>query len=82
LNQKEEAPSKLQDSKETEVLGLGYQEAWVRPEKKSDGSAKESEIWLRTLKQLGRPQKNWISIGDRGNDIYDSEIITVRKRKR
>ena len=63
--------AKYHESKETQILGLGYQEAWVRPKKKSVGSAKESEVWLRTLKKLGRPQKNWVTVGDRGNDIYD-----------
>ena len=63
--------AKYYQSKETQVLGLGYQEAWIRPEKKAVGGQKESEVWLRTLKKLGRPQKNWVSVGDRGNDIYD-----------
>jgi hypothetical protein len=60
---------------ETEIIGLSYQKAWIRPETKSDetslGTQKESEIWLETLEQSGPPQKNWVSVGDRGNDIYD-----------
>jgi hypothetical protein len=63
--------AKYHESKETEILGLSYQEAWVRPEKKSVNSSKESEVWLRTLKKSGRPQKNWVSVGDRANDIFD-----------
>lgn len=63
--------AKYHESKETEILGLGYQEAWVRPEKKLAGDSKESEVWLRTLEKIGRPQENWVSVGDRGNDIYD-----------
>ena len=63
--------AKYYESKEPKILGLGYQEAWVRPEKKVIGGSKESEVWLRTLKKLGRPQKNWVRVGDRGNDIYD-----------
>jgi hypothetical protein len=63
--------AKYHESKETEILGLSYQEAWVRPEKKSIDSSKESEVWLRTLKKSGRPQKNWVSVGDRANDIFD-----------
>jgi FMN phosphatase YigB (HAD superfamily) len=60
------------ESEETEILGLGYQEAWVRPEKKSKADkGKESEIWLRTLEKMGRPQANWVSVGDRANDIYN-----------
>lgn len=63
--------AKYHESEETEILGLGYQEAWVRPEKKSADDSKESEVWLRTLEQMGRPQENWVSVGDRANDIYD-----------
>jgi hypothetical protein len=60
------------ESEETEILGLGYQEAWVRPEEKSTGDkSKESEVWLRTLEKMGPPKANWISVGDRANDIYD-----------
>jgi hypothetical protein len=60
------------ESEETEILGLGYQEAWVRPEEKSkDDKSKESELWLRTLEKMGPPKANWVSVGDRANDIYD-----------
>jgi hypothetical protein len=59
------------ESEETEILGLGYQEVWVRPEEKSANDPKESEVWLRALEQMGRPEKNWISVSDRGSDIYD-----------
>lgn len=58
-------------SEETEILGLGYQEAWVRPEEKSTDDPKESEVWLRTLEKMGRPKANWVNVGDRANDIYD-----------
>lgn len=63
--------AKYHESKETEILGLSYQEAWIRPEKKSVDSPKESEVWLRALKKSGCPQKHWVSVGDRANDIYD-----------
>ncbi len=64
--------AKYHESGETEILGLSYQEAWIRPEKKSkDDKSKESEVWLRTLKKIGRPQKKWVHVGDRANDIYD-----------
>jgi Transposase DNA-binding/Transposase DDE domain/Transposase Tn5 dimerisation domain len=60
-----------EESQETEILGLGYQEAWVRPEKKSKtDKSKESEVWLRTLEKMGRPKANWVSVGDRANDIH------------
>jgi hypothetical protein len=60
------------ESEETEILGLGYQEVWVRPEEKSkDDKSKESEIWLRTLQKMGPPKANWVHVGDRANDIYE-----------
>ena len=36
------------------------------------------KVWLRTLEKMGRPQKNWISVGDRANDIYD--FLSVANR--
>jgi len=60
-----------EESEETEILGLGYQEAWVRPEKKLADKPKESKVWLRTLEKIGPPSTNWVSVGDRANDIYD-----------
>ena len=64
--------AKYHESEETEILGLGYQEAWVRPEEKStDDQSKESEVWLRTLEKMGSPKSNWVGVGDRANDIYD-----------
>ena len=57
---------------ETKILGLSYQEAWIRPEiKLVDDDSKESEVWLRTLNKAGRPQKNWVHVGDRANDIHE-----------
>lgn len=60
------------EPEETKILGLSYQETWIRPDKKSvDDNSKESEIWLKTLIKAGCPQKNWVHVGDRANDIYD-----------
>jgi hypothetical protein len=57
---------------ETKILGLSYQETWIRPDDKSmDDDSKESEIWLKTLKKAGRPKKNWVHVGDRANDIHE-----------
>lgn len=63
--------AKYHESQETEILGLGYQEAWVRAEEKSVDDSKESDLWLRTLEKMGPPQANWVSVGDRANDIHD-----------
>lgn len=63
--------ARYHDVKDPEVLGLGYQEAWIRPEKKDETRPKESEVWLRTLAKMGPPRDGWVSVGDRGNDIYD-----------
>lgn len=62
--------ARYDESKQTEILGLSYQEPWIRSEEKQVDREKESEVWLRTLKKSGAPRKNWISVGDRGNDIY------------
>lgn len=65
---------KYHNSNETEILGLGYQEAWIRSThklKRNRKAEKESDIWLRTLEKIGTPKKEWITVGDRGNDIYE-----------
>lgn len=60
------------EPEETKILGLSYQETWIRPDKKSvDDDSKESEIWLKTLIKAQRPQRNWVHVGDRANDIYN-----------
>jgi hypothetical protein len=60
------------EPEETKILGLSYQEAWIRSDKKSvNDDSKESEIWLKTLSKAGRPQKNWVHVGDRANDIHE-----------
>lgn len=63
---------------ESEVLGIAKQAAWIRPEHSEEKVAKaqeekESQVWLNTLKEIGRPPagSRWVSVGDRGNDIYD-----------
>jgi FMN phosphatase YigB (HAD superfamily) len=63
--------AKYHESEETEILGLGCQETWIRSEKKSVDKPKESEVWLKMLEKIGHPRKNWVSVGDRANDIYD-----------
>ncbi len=61
--------------REPETLGVAKQIAWIRPEQseEKERKEKESEVWLKILKDIGRPPENclWISVGDRGNDIYD-----------
>ena len=57
--------AKYYESKEPKILGLGYQEAWVRPEKKVIGGSKESEVWLRTFIRVWcpeRPKLEWLLI--------------------
>lgn len=60
------------------TIGVAKQTAWIRPEpsekmKNNDQKKKESLVWLNTLKAIGRPPVNsrWVSVGDRGNDIYE-----------
>ena len=63
-----------ENEREPEVLGIAKQTAWIRPEeKKKQQEEKESEVWLKTLEEIGRPPdgRRWVSVGDRGNDIYE-----------
>jgi len=61
-----------------EILGVAKQTPWVRPERTEETEDKEQKdkeswVWLNTLKAIGRPPNNsqWVSVGDRGNDIYE-----------
>lgn len=61
-----------------EIFGVAKQTPWIRPErteetKDNEQKEKESWVWLNTLKAIGRPPSNsqWVSVGDRGNDIYE-----------
>jgi len=63
---------------EAEVIGIAKQVAWIRAERTEgkpykDQKEKESQVWLNILKAIGRPPAGtrWVSVGDRGNDIYD-----------
>jgi hypothetical protein len=65
----------------SEVLGIAKQMVWIRPEYSEEKAEKEqedkeSQVWLTTLREIGRPPANsrWVSVGDRGNDIYDYVI--------
>ena len=69
------------DAKNPKVLGLAHQQVWTRShpslnknETRSERNKrkKESDIWLENLKAIGRPpeETTWVSIGDRGNDIF------------
>jgi len=60
------------------TIGVAKQTPWIRPEysegkKNGDQKEKESNVWLDTLKAIGRPpmDSKWVSVGDRGNDIYE-----------
>ncbi len=70
------------DEKNPEVLGLAYQHVWARPHpslNKNETRAernkrsKESDLWLKSLKAIGKPPagSTWISVGDRANDIFE-----------
>jgi len=59
-----------------EVLGVAKQIAWIRPndpEERKKRTKKESQVWLDTLRSIGKPPKDsqWVSLGDRGNDIFE-----------
>lgn len=64
------------------VIGVAKQIPWIRPDEGKKVKAqeeKESQIWLDTLKSIGRPPptSQWVSVGDRGNDIYDYVVGAV-----
>ncbi|MEI8364824.1 MAG: IS4 family transposase [Parachlamydiaceae bacterium] len=66
------------------VIGVAKQAAWIRPEyseekKVKEQEEKESQVWLSMLKDIGRPPPNsrWVSVGDRGNDIYEYVVGAV-----
>lgn len=66
------------------VLGLAYQEPWVRQPapRRADGRKqsskerrqrdRESVVWWRAVEQVGRPEpgQGWIHVGDRAADMY------------
>lgn len=72
-------------SKNPKILGLAFQKAWKRREKIYKGSETknqrrkrntEGDIWKKTIKKIGScssltKASVWVSIGDRGNDIFD-----------
>ena len=75
---------KWERNNEPEVIGVAKQTAWIRPEhteekKDKEQEEKESQVWLNTLKDIGRPPADtrWVSVGDRGNDIYDYVLGAV-----
>lgn len=66
------------------VIGVAKQTPWIRPEcaedkKSKEQEKKESQVWLNTLREIGRPPSGcqWVSVGDRGNDIYDYVVGAV-----
>lgn len=71
------------DEKNPKVLGLANQRIWKRDDivlhksetrtQRNKRQGKESEHWLKTLKDIGSPPEGeqWVSLGDRGNDIYE-----------
>lgn len=68
------------------VIGVAKQTAWIRPEyseekKSKEQEEKESQVWLNMLKDIGTPPpgSQWISVGDRGNDIYDYVVGAVHE---
>ena len=68
-----------------EILGLAMQAAWVRNEKIYKGNETriqkrrrktEGDIWKTTIEKIGVAPSSekapyWVSVGDRGNDIFD-----------
>ena len=68
------------------VIGVAKQTAWIRPEYSEDKKVKEqeekeSQVWLNMLKDIGRPPpgSRWVSVGDRGSDIYEYVVGAVHE---
>ena len=66
------------EENQPKVIGLSAQEAWVREEenenadKKKDVDASEAKVWQKMLERTGSVPEgcNWITVGDRGSDIF------------
>jgi transposase-like protein/transposase Tn5 family protein len=68
-----------------QVLGLAYQQWYVRKEAPKDEHTsqrkrreRESELWLRGIEATGRPPEGvcWVDVGDRGADIYEAMVAS------
>lgn len=71
------------DEENPRVIGVANQRIWERDDvslrktetrqQRNKRTGKESEHWLKTLKNIGSPPEGctWVSVGDRGNDIYE-----------
>lgn len=71
------------DEKNPKVIGVANQRIWERDDvvlsktetrnQRNNRKGKESEHWLKTVKSIGSPPEGckWVSVGDRGNDIYE-----------
>jgi hypothetical protein len=69
-----------------QVLGLAYQQWYVRKEAPKDEHTarrkqrkRESELWLRGIEAAGRPPEGcrWVDVGDRGADIYEAMVQSL-----
>ena len=69
-----------------QVLGLAYQQWYVRKEAPKDEHTsqrkrreRESELWLRGIEATGRPPEGcrWVDVGDRGADIYEAMVASL-----
>jgi hypothetical protein len=78
------------DATNPKIIGLAHQFVWEREHislcrtetrgERNNRKGKESDFWLRTLRAIGSPPpgSKWVSVGDRGNDIY--EFFTGAKK--
>lgn len=69
-----------------QVLGLAYQQWYVRKEAPKDEHTaqrkrreRESALWLRGIEATGRPPEGcrWVDVGDRGADIYEAMVASL-----
>jgi hypothetical protein len=61
------------------VLGLAWQRLWLRQKLLTRGETRterlkrwrESEVWAETLRAIGPPAGQWVSVGDRASDVFN-----------
>lgn len=69
------------ENNDKQILGLAHQIVWTREEtpfgkdepwSKRKKRPRESSLWKDTLNAIPKPKDvQWVSIGDRGNDVFD-----------
>lgn len=54
----------------SQVIGLCGQKAWIRQSQIHGKDTSKGDMWQEIIAKIGPPQKHWITVGDRANDIF------------